>query len=74
MFFLGPLLYLSRRKTYDLENMSSEQSRQLFLRTHHVPRAPVNLVLRLIFSSETPLGLTVPIPWGTSLLVTLQKQ
>ena len=73
MLFLSPLLLLSRIRAPDVANMSSEQIRQLLERTHRVPLGPINQILRFIFSLETPLGLWVPFPFGTSVLAVLRK-
>jgi 2-polyprenyl-3-methyl-5-hydroxy-6-metoxy-1,4-benzoquinol methylase len=73
MFFLSPLLYLSRRRGLKIGEMSRDQIREFLARTHRVPSKPVNVLLRLIFSMETPLGLWLPFPWGTSVLGIFQK-
>ena len=73
MFFLSPLLWLSRLKRPNLATMSSVEIAELNAGTHRVPLAPVNGLLRLIFSLETPVGLGVPFPWGTSILGVFQK-
>ena len=70
MFLLSPLLLLSRwggsgRKA---TGKSPEQVREILRRTHQVPWAPINKVLRAIFSLETPLGLGVRFPWGSSIV------
>lgn len=73
MFLLSPLLWLSRLKRPDLERMSEEDRQRLMARTHRVPAGPVNGLLRGIFELETPLGLKLPFPWGTSILGVFQK-
>ena len=73
MFFLSPLLLLSRLKRPKLEGMTAEQIQAHCSRTHRVPAAPINQGLRLIFSLETPLGCWLPFPWGTSVLAALRK-
>lgn len=73
MFFLSPLLWLSRLNRPKLERMSEEELRQLMKRTHRIPPGPVNGLMRLIFELETPLGLKLPFPWGTSILGVFQK-
>lgn len=73
MFFLSPLLLLSRMKAPDLENMTRDEIRAHQRRTHQVPSGPVNVALGLAFSCETPLGLRIPFPWGTSVLGVFQK-
>ena len=73
MFLLSPLLWLSRLAHRNVKEMASEQVRLLIRRTHRVPARPLNSLLNLIFSSETPLGLKLPFPWGTSILGVFQK-
>jgi len=73
MFFLTPLLCLRRLKRPDLSNMNKNEAFALLERTHRVPVAPLNALLKLIFDLETPLGLWLPFPWGTSLLGVFQK-
>jgi len=73
MFLLSPLLLLSRMRTPDLGKMTQEEIRQYLQRTHRVPPAPLNIALGLVFSCETPLGLWMPFPWGTSVLGVFQK-
>jgi hypothetical protein len=53
--------------------MSKDEIFELAKRTHRVPSAPINGLLRFIFSLETPLGLWCPFPWGTSILGVFQK-
>lgn len=73
MFLLSPLLWLSRLKRKDLSRMSKEEMFDLARHTHRVPAAPINGLLRCIFKLETPLGLRLPFPWGTSILGVFQK-
>lgn len=73
MFFLSPLVLARRWFAPDVKTMSAEQTRALLARTHAVPSAAVNQLLRLIFSLETPLGWHLPFPWGTSILGVFQK-
>ena len=42
-------------------------------RSHRVPSPGVNFLMNLIFDLETPLGLWLPFPWGTSILGVFQK-
>jgi len=69
MFFLSPLLLASRlgarRKAAE---MGPEEVKKLLARTHRVPWGPVNGVLRGVFALETPVGLHVRFPWGSSIL------
>jgi SAM-dependent methyltransferase len=68
LFFLSPLLVLSRLKSPDLRRMTPQEIRAHLARTHRVPPAPLNALLGLIFGLETPLGHWLPFPWGTSIL------
>jgi 2-polyprenyl-3-methyl-5-hydroxy-6-metoxy-1,4-benzoquinol methylase len=74
MFFLSPLLYLSRLCGSKPGIMSRDEIREFLVRTHRVPSKPVNSLSKWIFSIETPLGLWLPFPWGTSVLGIFQKQ
>jgi SAM-dependent methyltransferase len=73
MFFLSPLLWLSRLRRFDLANMDRDEIFALVERTHRVPVPAVNALMKLIFGLETPLGLWLPFPWGTSILGVFQK-
>jgi 2-polyprenyl-3-methyl-5-hydroxy-6-metoxy-1,4-benzoquinol methylase len=67
MTLLSPLLLLSRLKRPDVENMSLDDINEHQRRTHQVPIAPINALLRGVFSLETPIGHWLPFPWGTSI-------
>jgi 2-polyprenyl-3-methyl-5-hydroxy-6-metoxy-1,4-benzoquinol methylase len=71
MFFLSPLLWLSRLQRPTLSNENGVFA--LLERTHRVPVPPLNTLMKLIFDLETPLGLRIPFPWGTSILGVFQK-
>jgi SAM-dependent methyltransferase len=73
MFFLSPLLYLSRLKGIRPGTRSRDEIREFFTRSHRVPSKPLNVLLTWIFSMETPLGLWLPFPWGTSVLGIFRK-
>lgn len=68
MFFLSPLYMLSRWRSPDLSGRTPEQINAMLADEHRVPIWPINMTCRCIFSLETPLGLWVPFPWGTSIL------
>jgi hypothetical protein len=53
--------------------MNKKEAFVLLERTHRVPAAALNALFKLIFDLETPLGLWLPFPWGTSLLGVFQK-
>jgi SAM-dependent methyltransferase len=74
MFFLSPLVLLSRFRSPDPKRMSPADVRDYLARAHRPPSAPVNALLSLIFATETPLGLSVPFPWGTSVLGVFRKR
>ena len=46
---------------------------ELQRRTHAVPPAPLNSLLTAVFALETPLGLMLPFPFGTSVLGIFRK-
>jgi SAM-dependent methyltransferase len=73
MFFLSPLLWLSRLKRPDLSNPDKNEAFAILERTHRVPAPPLNALMKLIFALETPLGGRLPFPWGTSILGVFQK-
>jgi SAM-dependent methyltransferase len=73
MFFLSPLLLLSRLRAPDLAKMTPEDILAHLRRTHGVPPKPFNSVLACLFSCETPLGWWLPFPWGTSVLGIFRK-
>jgi SAM-dependent methyltransferase len=74
MFFLSPLLWLSRLGMPDPDRMTlaqiDEYKRKI---THRLPPKPVNAILKAVFAAETPLGHWVPLPWGTSVLGVFRK-
>jgi SAM-dependent methyltransferase len=74
MFFLSPLLLLTRLGRRVPDSLSAEERARIIADTHRVPAAPLNHLLAAIFSAETPLGLWCPFPWGTSLLGIFQKK
>jgi hypothetical protein len=74
MFFLSPLLMASRLAAGTRTGaMSDDEKARLMDRMHRVPSPVVNGTLAAIFGAETPLGHTLPFPWGTSVLAVLQK-
>lgn len=74
MFLLSPLLYLSRLKAPQWEDMSAEERIAIQKATHQVPSTLVNTLLKSIFHLETPIGAWFPFPWGTSILGVFQKK
>lgn len=72
-FFLSPLLLLSRMRSPNVAGMSERDIREHLNRTHRVPSQLINHALRFIFFLETPVGLWLPFPWGTSVLAVLRR-
>jgi 2-polyprenyl-3-methyl-5-hydroxy-6-metoxy-1,4-benzoquinol methylase len=73
MFILSPLLYFSRLHGLKPGTTSRAEIKEFLARTHRIPSKPVNALLKWIFALETPLGLWLPFPWGTSVLGIFQK-
>lgn len=73
MFLLSPLVWLSRAGRPKPSAMSRDQALARAARSHRTPAAPINFVLSAIFCAETPLGLSIPFPWGTSVLGVFRK-
>jgi 2-polyprenyl-3-methyl-5-hydroxy-6-metoxy-1,4-benzoquinol methylase len=73
MFFLSPLLLLIRLKSPKIDQLTEEEIKQHLQHTHRVPSPIINSLLTWIFSMETPLGLRICFPWGTSVLAVMQK-
>jgi len=53
--------------------MEEKEILALLERTHRLPVPSVNALMKVIFDLETPLGLLLPFPWGTSILGVFQK-
>ncbi len=73
MFFLSPLYLLARWKRPSPQAMTRERVAELVARTHRIPNPIVNMACRAVFCAETPLGLRLRFPWGTSILAVLRK-
>lgn len=73
MFFLSPLLVLSRLFGRDVGGMSCEDRRELLQRTHRIPGKLLNSLLFAVFAAETPLGLSWSFPWGASVMGVFRK-
>ncbi len=73
MFFLSPLLVGSRLFGPDVARLRDDERLDLYRRTHRVPWAPVNVLLRWIFNLESPLGHWVHFTWGASILGVFRK-
>lgn len=72
MFFLSPLLWLSRRSVRSVD-LSPGEMESLARKAHEIPPSLINGVLTAVFGAETPLGFWIPFPWGTSILGVFQK-
>lgn len=74
MFFLSPLLVISRVLDGLRDRKRPEEKYEYLARTHRPPPPWLNQVLRFIFSLETPLGHYLPFPFGTSVLGVFRKR
>jgi SAM-dependent methyltransferase len=74
MFFLSPLLFVSRLlQKGRVQTLSDAQRWKVAEEMHKVPAAPLNSALSAVFGAETPIGHWTSFPWGTSLLAVLRK-
>jgi SAM-dependent methyltransferase len=74
MFFLSPLVWLSRLRRPTSQAMTPEEIRAHLAKTHRLPPVFLNDLLSIVFAAEAPLGLHHQFPWGTSLLGVFQKE
>jgi len=74
MFLLSPLMLLRKLGPSEVRKMPLEERTTLMRKTHRVPWAPLNALLSWVFAAETPLGMKVSFPWGTSILGVFRKQ
>lgn len=73
MFFLSPLVYLSRVTKKKIPIHDSEL--QEFIRKHHqVPPKMINEILARFFCAETPIGHFMKFPWGSSAICVLLNE
>jgi uncharacterized protein involved in propanediol utilization len=72
MFFLSPLLWLSRKARS--KQLGKEAILEAMEQEHKVPSPILNKLLSLVFCAETPLGHIVSFPWGTSILGIFEKK
>jgi SAM-dependent methyltransferase len=68
MFFLSPLLLLSRWSLPDPATLTSDHVREHLTRSARTPPPLLNRILTIVLNLETPLGAWIPFPWGTSVL------
>lgn len=73
MFFLSPLLLLSRQNIPDPAQLTPDEARERLRRSARIPPEPVNTLFSTVFSLESPLGAWVPFPWGTSVLAVFRR-
>jgi hypothetical protein len=73
MFFLSPLLLLARLRSPDMAKMDKQAIQEHIRQTHRVPPRFLNATLHGLFALESPLGLDLPFPWGTSVLAVLRR-
>jgi SAM-dependent methyltransferase len=74
MFFLSPLVFLSRLRRRSGANAPDRSARARSLEeAHRIPHPLVNRLLSGVFALETPLGHRLSFPWGTSLLGLFRK-
>jgi SAM-dependent methyltransferase len=71
MFFLSPALLLVRMRKPPVSPNVGRQ--EVLRRSNPTPGRLLNAVLGSIFAAETPLGLWLPFPWGTSILGVFRK-
>lgn len=74
MFLLSPLLYLVRKVEPLLLGGSKLDGPEMIERSHRVPPAILNRMLYWVFAMETPWGLRMAFPWGTSLLGIFKRE
>jgi hypothetical protein len=73
MFLLSPILWASRRLATGSKVQTQEDLRRIADKAHRIPSAPVNRLLAALFGAETPAGLHVRFPWGTSALALFRR-
>jgi 2-polyprenyl-3-methyl-5-hydroxy-6-metoxy-1,4-benzoquinol methylase len=73
MFFLSPVLLLSRLLSRSPSSATPEQRREHLAQTHRTPARPINKILEIIFSLEATILNHVSFPWGTSILAVFQR-
>lgn len=75
MFFLSPLLWISRLFAPNIRKMTQEQIQRIDKKSHRIPCRPINKVFKCIFSLESLLSVkNIRVPWGTSVLGVFLKR
>jgi len=73
MFLLSPILWASRRFATDPTVQTQEELRRVAEKAHRIPSPPLNFLLAALFGAETPAGLHLRFPWGTSALALFRR-
>ena len=73
MFLLSPMLWASRKRAATVGTRTPEDLRHMAEQSHRVPPRPVNGILSAVFATETPAGLHLRFPWGTSALAVFRR-
>jgi SAM-dependent methyltransferase len=73
MFLLSPILWASRRSRARQTTKTREDLHRMAERAHRIPSPPLNNLLTAVFGAETPAGLHVRFPWGTSALAIFRR-
>ena len=73
MFFLSPVLLLSRLLYQPPESATPRQLKEHLMQTHSIPAKPINRILTNLFSVEAAMMNFVTFPWGSSILAVLKR-
>lgn len=73
MFFLSPLLLLSRLLTRPSAAATPQELQATLAHTHRIPVRPVNAFLAGVLAVEASLVNHVSFPWGTSILAVFRR-
>ena len=73
MFLLSPALLLSRLLTRPAASATAEELQATLARTHRIPAAPANALLKGVLATEALLINHISFPWGTSILSVFQR-
>jgi SAM-dependent methyltransferase len=73
MFFLSPLLLVSRWLSRPPAQATHDENQRHVMKMHAVPAKPINKFLETILQLENRLGRLFRWPWGTSVLAVLRK-
>jgi 2-polyprenyl-3-methyl-5-hydroxy-6-metoxy-1,4-benzoquinol methylase len=73
MFFLSPVLLLSRMLFRPPASATLEERRDHLAQTHSIPSQPINLLLTELFSIEAAMINSINFPWGTSIIAVFKR-